>query len=202
MNIKKIKEIESNLNNTKLLIVTKYSSFEDINELIKNGYKDFGENRVDSLSQKIKLINNKDIHWHFIGHLQRNKAKDIINDISCLHSLDSLKLADLIEKERIDPLDCFIEVNLIDKDTRSGLSLENIECFCVNLKKYKKINVLGLMVMADKNMNDNEIRLLFKKADALNKMLGYKELSMGMSDDYKIAIECGSTIVRLGSVLL
>jgi len=202
MNLNKIDKVKKELNNTKLLIVTKYSSLDDIKELIKHGYKDFGENRVEVLKEKINAINDSSINWHFIGHLQRNKAKEVINKISCLHSLDSLKLADIIEKERNEVLDCFIEVNLLEKESRSGVKLEDIECFSMNLKKYKKINVLGLMVMADKDMSNEDIKTLFMKANALNKMLGYKELSMGMSHDYKIAIECGSTIVRLGSILL
>lgn len=189
-----------------LVAATKYVDASTLIELKRNGINNLGENRVDNFLEKYeKLKDEKDIVWHFIGHLQRNKAKEIINKIDYLHSLDSLKLAELIDKYRAKPLDVFIEVSINLEENKNGVPYYEIEEFINNIKNYKNIHIVGLMMMAYKN-SDNPYEE-FKKLKDLKEELERKchitlpYLSMGMSDDYKEAIEAGATHIRLGRIL-
>ena len=194
--------------NIHLIAVTKYVDVDVMKSMYSNGLKCFGENRVEDFLEKYENLNSfKDIDWHFIGHLQRNKASKVINKINCLHSLDSLFLADIIEKERTKPLDCFIEVSVNLEETKNGVPYNEVEDFIKNLKEYKKINIKGLMMMAIEGSSKESLIKQFTKLvelrDSLEKKLDIplKELSMGMSNDYLEAIECGSTYIRLGRIL-
>ena len=187
---------------------TKYVGPTDMLDLYKHGIKNFGENRTEAFLEKYEALKDyKDIKWHFIGHLQRNKAIDVINKIDCLHSLDSIKLAKLIEEKREKPLDCFIEVSINMEESKNGVPYKEINEFMTEVLKYKKINVVGFMMMAIKNDTYDDILKQFKALKYLkervekdfNIKLPY--LSMGMSDDYKEAIEAGSTHIRLGRIL-
>lgn len=190
-----------------LVAATKYASVNDMEILLESGVNNFGENRVDSFLEKCRSFNGKDVVWHFIGHLQRNKAKDVINKIDYLHSLDSLKLADIIEKERKEPLKAFIEVSINGEDNKNGVNPEEINSFVSGLLKYHKIEVVGLMMMAKANSSPDslkdqfgQLRLLKIKLENDFKIkLPY--LSMGMSDDYMYALEEGATHIRLGRIL-
>lgn len=201
MNEEKIKNILKNIGSTCLVAATKYITSEEMKKLYSLGIKNFGENRVESFIKKYDELSSLDVKWHFIGHLQRNKALKIINKIDVLHSLDSLLLASLIEKYRDCPLDVFIELKLTNNQLKSGVKEEDLPLFIEELKKYKKINVLGFMVMTDKDNTLEEKRIIFKKAKYLASLYSYKDLSMGMSDDYQIALEEGATYIRLGRVL-
>lgn len=201
MNEEKIKNILKNIGSTCLVAATKYITSEEMKKLFSLGIKNFGENRVDSFIKKYDELSSLDVKWHFIGHLQRNKALKIINKIDVLHSLDSLFLASLIEKYRDRPLDVFVELKLTNNQLKSGVKEEDLPLFIEELKKYKKINVLGFMVMTDKDNTLEEKRIIFKKAKYLASLYSYKDLSMGMSDDYQIALEEGATYIRLGRIL-
>ena len=192
----------------KVVAATKYVDSNLMLELYKHGVKDFGENRVDSFLKKYnELYLYQDIKWHFIGHLQRNKCKDIINKIDVLHSLDSIDLAKMIDKYRTKPLDTFIEVSINLEENKNGVNFNNIEEFLNEVLKYKNINIVGFMMMAIKNDTDDDLANQFKRLNDLRNEMENKlniklpYLSMGMSDDYKIAIKEGATHIRLGRIL-
>ena len=198
--------IKSIPNNVKLIAATKYISSSEIEELYSHNIKDYGENRVDSFLEKYQsLLKYKDIKWHFIGHLQRNKAKEVINKIDYLHSLDSLKLADIIEKEREVPLKTFVEVSINLEESKNGVPYYEIESFISSLLKYQKIELVGLMMMAVKGSlnTEEQFNKLREIRDNLEKKFNIKipYLSMGMSDDYLSAIKAGATHIRLGRIL-
>ena len=198
--------IKSIPNNVIIVAATKYISSSEIEELYNHNIKDYGENRVDSFLEKYQsLCKYKDIKWHFIGHLQRNKAKEVINKIDYLHSLDSLKLADIIEKEREVPLKTFVEVSINLEESKNGVPYYEIESFISSLLKYQKIELVGLMMMAVKGSlnTEEQFNKLREIRDNLEKKFNIKipYLSMGMSDDYLSAIKAGATHIRLGRIL-
>ena len=129
--------------------------------LIKNGITNFGENRVDSFLQKYTSLKEQDVHWHFIGHLQRNKALKIIDKIECLHSLDSIELAKLINEHRKTPLDCFVEVSINNEATKNGVKLNELEAFIQTVNKFENINIVGLMMMAIKDSDKQSLNKQF-----------------------------------------
>lgn len=190
-----------------VVAATKYVTANEMVDLLNNGVNNFGENRVDTFLNKYEELKEYDINWHFIGHLQRNKAKDVINKIDCLHSLDSIALAKIIDSKREKPLDCFIEVSINLEENKNGVSYLEIDNFISEVLKLKNINIIGLMMMAIKNSDNDDLRLQFRKLKELkdrlerdyNIKLPY--LSMGMSDDYKEAILEGATHIRLGRIL-
>ena len=193
-----------------LLAVTKTVDTDAILEAIDFGIKDVGENKPQELARKYNVIGDK-VRWHLIGTLQTNKVKYIIDKVSMIHSLDREALCEEIQKraEKIDKtIDCLVQVNISKEESKHGLDRECVVDFIKNTsEKYKNINIKGLMTMAPFSSKDNEIRKVFKDLKDLS--LEIKELniqgvsmdvlSMGMSNDYEIAIEEGSTIVRIGT---
>lgn len=194
-------------NNVILVAATKYASIDDMFILLKHGINNFGENRVDSFLNKYNELKNENIIWHFIGHLQRNKCKDIINKIDMLHSLDSLELAKIIEKERHDILPTFIEVSINLEENKNGVDYRYLKDFIIKMKEFKKIKIIGLMMMSKKYSNHDELINQFKKIKELRNNLEQElnislpYLSMGMSDDYVEAISQGANYIRLGRIL-
>ena len=191
--------------NITLVAATKYVDSNEMRSLFKNGVTNFGENRVDAFLSKYEDLKDLDVTWHFIGHLQRNKAKEVINKIDYLHSLDSLKLADEIEKYRENPLPTFVEVSINLEENKNGVPYYELEPFIKSLLKYKKIKLVGLMMMTIKVSEDKEnqfaklVELKKKIENNLNIKIPY--LSMGMSEDYLEAIKEGATHIRLGRIL-
>ena len=205
---KDIKEFVNSLpKNVTLVAATKYVDVDDMEVLLENGVNNFGENRTDSFLRKYDLLKNKGAIWHFIGHLQRNKANEVINKIDFLHSLDSLKLAELIQNKREKPLKTFIEVSINLEETKNGVPYFEVKEFIKEVLKYNKIELVGLMMMAVKASDDLSLQNQFTKLKILrdeiekefNIVLPY--LSMGMSEDYKEAIKEGATHIRLGRIL-
>ena len=194
-------------NNVCIVAATKYVDASDMRELLNVGINNFGENRVDSFLKKYDELKDYDIKWHFIGHLQRNKCKEVINKIDYLHSLDSLKLAAIIDKERTTPLNVFIEVSINEEENKNGVKVSDLDNFIEEVLKYKNINLVGFMMMGIASSSSDELIAQFSRLNTLlsevNKKynLELKCLSMGMSDDYKEAIMCGATHVRLGRIL-
>ena len=195
-------------NNVNIVAATKYVGSDEMRDLYNHGIKNFGENRVDSFLKKYdELKDIKDISWHFIGHLQRNKCKDVINKIDYLHSLDSIELAKMIDKYSEKKLKVFIEVSINLEESKNGVDYRNIDEFISEVLNYKNIDVVGLMMMAIKNDTDDDLNEQFKKLRELRDRLEDKfkiqlpYLSMGMSDDYKYAIKNGATHIRLGRIL-
>ena len=197
-----IKTIPSDIT---LVAATKYVDEKQMRVLYNSGVYNFGENRVDAFLEKYESLKDLDIKWHFIGHLQRNKTKDVINRIDYLHSLDSLKLAMEIEKYRTTPLDVFVEVSINLEESKNGVPYYEVESFIKSLLNYQKIHLVGLMMMTVKESDDkdNQFAKLSKIRDELESKLNIKipYLSMGMSDDYLLAIKEGATHIRLGRVL-
>lgn len=191
--------------NITLVAATKYVDSSEMRNLFKNGVTNFGENRVDAFLNKYEDLKDLNITWHFIGHLQRNKAKEVINKIDYLHSLDSLKLADEIEKYRESPLPTFVEVSINLEENKNGVPYYELEDFIKSLLKYKKIKLIGLMMMTIKISEDkeNQFAKLVELKKKIEKNLNIKipYLSMGMSEDYLEAIKEGATHIRLGRIL-
>ncbi len=189
-----------------LVAATKYIDAIGIKELYKAGIKNYGENRVDAFLSKYESLQDYlDIHWHFIGHLQHNKAKNVVNKIEYLHSLDSLKLANEIEKYRLSPLKVFVEVSINLEESKNGVPYFEAEEFIKKLLKFSKIEVIGLMMMTIKASDDkeNQFHKLSELRDQIEKDLNIKlpYLSMGMSEDYLLAIKEKATHIRLGRIL-
>ena len=189
-----------------LVAVSKTKSVEEIKQLYDLGQRDFGENYVQELVEKEKQL-PKDSRWHFIGHLQTNKVRSIIPFIYLIHGVDSLKLLKEIDKQaeknkRV--IDCLLQVHIAQEETKFGfdeLELSNLE-----LKQFVNVRIKGLMGMTTLTDDINKIRIEFKSLKTLFGKLKAQNpelsiLSMGMSADYKIAIEEGSNMVRIGSLL-
>ena len=190
-----------------IVAASKYVGADDIKILLESGIKDIGENRVDSFLSKYELLKDNDIKWHFIGHLQRNKATKVIDKIDYLESLDSLELAKIINSHRLSPLKCFVEVSINLEENKDGVPYYQAKEFIKELKQYPNIEVVGLMMMAIRHSEDESLKDQFNKLrllrDEIEKDLDIKlpYLSMGMSEDYKEAIEEGATHIRLGRIL-
>lgn len=190
-----------------IVAASKYVGADDIKVLLDAGIKDIGENRVDSFLSKYELLKDNDIKWHFIGHLQRNKATKVIDKIDYLESLDSLELAKIINSHRLSPLKCFVEVSINLEENKDGVPYYELKDFIKELKQYPKIEVVGLMMMAIRHSEDESLRAQFEKLrllrDEVEKELDIKlpYLSMGMSEDYKEALLEGATHIRLGRIL-
>lgn len=191
-----------------IVAATKYADPEQMIALFESGITMMGENRVDSLLEK-KCQLSLPIEWHFIGTLQSRKVKDVINEIACLHSLDRLSLAKEIQKYRQQPLPCFIQVNVSGEKSKHGLRSEEVIPFLQALKEYPIIKVIGLITMAPNTEDETIVRDCFKSLKQLQVSISQlnlegvecSNLSMGMSNDYTIAIEEGATHIRLGSIL-
>lgn len=205
---KDIKEfIETIPNSITLVAATKYGDVADLKCLYEAGITNFGENRVDAFLAKYEALKDLDVSWHFIGHLQRNKANRVINKIDYLHSLDSLELAKLIDKSRKIPLNCFVEVSINLEENKNGVPYYEVKDFIKECLKYPNIKIVGLMMMAVANSSIESLHQQFRKLKELqleiNKELDITipYLSMGMSNDYLIAIEESATHIRLGRIL-
>lgn len=206
-----INSIENDLKNydAMLLAVTKTHGVDKIKEVYDYGLRDFGENKVQELLEKIELLND-DINWHLIGHLQTNKVNKIVGKVKLIHSIDSLKILRKVNN-RAKKLgivqDCLIQVNVSKEDSKSGIYAEDVNNFIEEAKNFDSIHIKGLMTMAPDTDDENLIRECFrglkKIFDKLSN-LSYNNidmiyLSMGMTNDYKIALEEGSNIIRVGS---
>ena len=192
--------------NAELIVVSKTRSVEEIVQAYDQGHKKFGENRVQEIVEKYNNL-PKDIEWHMIGHLQKNKVKHISKFISLIHSLDRLSLAKEIDKNaRKDnrSINCLIQIKISKDETKYGLNPKELDSFYRELKEFKNLNIVGLMAMATFTKDQiliaeefKEMKNLFLKMKSINS--SFKILSIGMSDDYLIAINNGSNMIRVGS---
>ena len=211
LNIKNAKEtVSRSSDDITLIAVTKTVDVDKVIEAIECGVTDVGENKPQELARKYEVIGDK-ARWHLIGSLQTNKVKYIIDKVHMIHSLDRVGLCEEIQKraEKIDRvIDCLVQVNISKEDSKHGLNEEDVIDFIKEVSsKYNNIHIKGLMTMAPFTDEEDKIRIVFKKLKNLslkiedlnisNVSMNY--LSMGMSNDYKIAIEEGSTIVRVGT---
>ena len=198
-----------NGDNVKTIAVSKRSTIEEILSVYNLNHKDFGENRVQDLIVKHNKL-PKDINWHMIGHLQRNKVKDIIEFIHLIHSVDSLRLLDQINKESSKKnlkTNILIQVKVSQDVGKYGFLTDELDNVFKNYlsDKYRNINILGLMGMATFTDNisqiESEFSLLSTLYNKYSKMTNLKYLSMGMSGDYLLALKYNSNMIRLGSAI-
>jgi pyridoxal phosphate enzyme (YggS family) len=211
----KIEEIKKSIpENVTLVAVSKTKPNEAIMEAYDGGYRIFGENKPQELTRKYNEL-PKDIVWHMIGHLQTNKVKYIAPFVSLIHAVDSLKLLKEINKQALKNdrvIDCLLQFHIADEDTKFGLDLNDAEEI-LNSEEYsncKNVRIVGVMGMATYTDDENQIRSEFSNLEFFYSELkskyfsaqdSFKEISMGMSGDYKLAIEEGSTMIRVGSTI-
>ncbi|MFS9211590.1 YggS family pyridoxal phosphate-dependent enzyme [Streptococcus mitis] len=194
-------------NSVSVLAVTKYVDVPTAEALLPLGVHHIGENRVDKFLEKYEALKGRNITWHLIGTLQRRKVKDVIQYVDYFHALDSLKLAEEIQKRSDRVVKCFLQVNISREESKHGFSKEELLELLPELATLDKIEYVGLMTMAPFEASSDELKEIFKATQDLQLEIREKQipnmpmtdLSMGMSRDYKEAIEFGSTFVRIGS---
>lgn len=194
----------------RLVAVSKTKPTEDILEAYQAGQRIFGENKIQEMAEKWEKL-PKDIQWHMIGHVQRNKVKYMAPFVSLIHAVDSLKLLKQIEKEAAKnerQIDCLLQIKIAEEDTKYGITVDEAKEI-INSPTYREmshVQIVGLMGMAtfteNKKQIRNEFQFLKSTFDDLKKEFpSFSILSMGMSSDYEIALECGSNMVRVGSAI-
>ncbi|MBU6081369.1 YggS family pyridoxal phosphate-dependent enzyme [Allobacillus halotolerans] len=209
-NIQKACE-KSNRNpeDVQIIAVTKYVTVDRAQEAIEAGVSHLGENRAEGFQDKYTAIGDQ-VHWHFIGTLQSRKVKEIVHQVDFIHSLDRKSLAKEINKRAEKPISCFVQVNVSGESSKHGLEPDEVSDFIQSLKDYPKINIVGLMTMAPHTDEEEVIRNCFRSLRQLQLEIQQlsldfapcQYLSMGMSNDYQIAIEEGATHIRIGSSLV
>lgn len=192
-----------------LVAVSKTKPVSDLMEAYQAGQRIFGENKIQEMTDKWEQM-PKEIEWHMIGHVQTNKVKYMAEYVSLIHGVDSLKLLQEINKQALKhnrKIDCLLQIYIADEETKFGLDEKEL-LELINSKEFKElhnIQIVGLMGMATFTENQNQIKAEFQHLktifDSINNQVNLKleTLSMGMSGDYELAIECGSTMVRIGS---
>lgn len=194
-------------NSVSVVAVTKYVDVPTAEALLPLGVHHIGENRVDKFLEKYEVLKDRNITWHLIGTLQRRKVKDVIQYVDYFHALDSLKLAEEIQKRSDRVIKCFLQVNISREESKHGFSREELLELLPELATLDKIEYVGLMTMAPFEASSDELKEIFKATQDLQLEIREKQipnmpmtdLSMGMSRDYKEAIEFGSTFVRIGT---
>jgi len=191
-----LEKIKKEIGDVKLIAVTKGRNVDEINELIRCGVKVIGENRVNEAEEKFKHIEN--VEKHMIGHLQTNKVKKAVELFDCIQSVDSLRLALEIDKRSVKKMPIMLEIKF--EEQKYGFLVDEVIDAYDKIRKLKNIEVIGLMCMAP-FVEAEETRKYFRKMKKINSRLKLKYLSMGMSNDYNIAIDEGSNMVRIGTKL-
>ena len=192
-----------------LIAVSKTKPVEMLQEAYETGCRDFGENKVQELVDKYEVL-PKDIRWHMIGHLQRNKVKYIVDKVHLIHSVDSIRLAEEISKEAVKKnvsVNILIEVNVADEETKFGTSLEEAKQLVREAAKLPNVHIKGLMTIAPITQNAEENRQFFQQLKKLSVDIAAENidnvsmevLSMGMTGDYSVAVSEGATLVRVGT---
>lgn len=194
-----------------LIAVSKTKPVEMIEKVYETGVRNFGENWVQELKEKTEIV-KEEINWHLIGHLQRNKVKYIIDKVACIHSVDSYRLAEQIDaeaKKKGITVNILLEVNVAEEDTKFGLKVEETEALVREIAPLEHVKVKGLMTIAPFVGNPEENRMVFRKLRQLSVDIKSKnidnvcmdELSMGMTNDFEVAIEEGATLIRVGTAI-
>lgn len=203
------KRANRNRDEVTLIAVSKTKPIPMLDEIYQAGIRDFGENKVQELTEKFEEM-EKDIKWHMIGHLQRNKVKYIVDKVCLIHSVDSVRLAQAIEQEAAKKdviVDILIEVNVAEEESKFGLKVEEVIAMVEEIAAYPHLRIKGLMTIAPYVENPEENRSVFARLRKLSVDIAQKNidnvsveiLSMGMTNDYEVAIEEGATIVRVGT---
>jgi pyridoxal phosphate enzyme (YggS family) len=194
-------------NEITLVVVTKTRTPDEIRKAAEAGVKVFGENRIQEAAAKIPKLTDLEVSWHMVGHLQRNKAKKALELFDVIQSLDSRRLATEINRRAVSPVPCLLEVNTSGEESKFGVAPGEVDAIISELAQYSNIDLRGLMTVGPLTTDINRIRRafaelagLFAEANA-NAGPAFRELSMGMTDDYETAIEEGATIVRIGRAI-
>lgn len=190
-----------------VIAVTKYVDVATTEALVKTGIQHIGENRVDKFLEKYQALKDYDLTWHLIGSLQRRKVKDVINLVDYFHALDSVKLAQEIQKRAEHPIKCFLQVNISGEESKHGFAPDELDDVLAEIVQLDRIEIVGLMTMAPFEASQEELQDIFSKTHQLQKQLEKKqlknmpfsELSMGMSRDFEVAVANGATYVRIGT---
>ena len=200
-------EADRNLDSVSVIAVTKYVDVQTAAALLPLGVQHIGENRVDKFLEKYHALKDFPVTWHLIGTLQRRKVKEVIPFVDYFHALDSLKLAQEIQKRTDHVVKCFLQVNISGEESKHGFSKDELLEVLPTLAELDQIEYVGLMTMAPFEADSDELKGIFKDTQALQAEIREKqipnmpmtELSMGMSRDFKEAIQFGSTFVRIGT---
>ena len=186
-----------------LVAVTKTVDAATIKSAYEHGIKNFGENRVQEAEKKIEELAalRQSITWHMIGHVQTNKIKSVTRLFNIVQSVDSMKLATGLDMQTQETLPVLLQVNVSGESTKSGFSVDQVSMAISEMNRLPHLNIKGLMTIAPWTDNEAEIRSVFRTLRELRDKLGLEHLSMGMTDDYEIAIEEGATIVRIGRAI-
>ena len=219
-NLKKVKEAidksarktNRTLDDIVLVVVTKTRTVEEIKEVYQCGHKIIGENRIQEAENKFRYLKELNLEWHLVGHLQRNKVKDAINIFSMIHSVDSLRLAEEINKrceQKNIRMNVLLEINVSGEETKYGFKPNELIPALKIISEMRNVNVMGLMTMAPFAANPEDTRPVFRQLRKLRDEIieqnilniNMKYLSMGMTNDYTIAIEEGANMVRIGTAI-
>lgn len=188
----------------RLIAVTKEADIEQVRDAVEAGVSEIGENRVKSAVSKKRVLDFHMLTWHMIGHLQSNKASEAVKLFSLIHSVDSLKLARAIDKAAKNSgkaQDVLAEVNVSGEESKFGIAPDRLADFLEEAASLKHTTILGLMTMAPFTNDAEETRPYFRKLKELAARHNLKELSMGMTQDFEVAVEEGATMVRVGSAI-
>ena len=200
----KIKNIKNIIGSKKLIIVSKNRSINEILDAYNVGHRDFGENKVQELILKYEKL-PKDIKWHMIGHLQKNKVKYITPFIHLIHSVDSIQLLEKINsisKKNHKVTNCLIQIKIAKEESKYGMLKSNFNIINENMNQFSFVKIKGLMGMATASSNEKIIKEEFNSLyHIFDNTSNLEILCMGMSQDYKIANECGSNMFRIGSYI-
>ncbi len=209
----KLAELNSEISkyeNVKIIAATKYMSIDQTREIVNAGINEIGENRTDMFLEKYEALKDLNIKWHFFGVLQSRKIKDVVGKIDCLHSLDKFSTAMELDKRLEKPLDCFVQINISEEPNKEGIPASRAKAFIKSLNKCTNIRIIGLMCIAKLTFDDEVLEKSFAKMQKIKEEieelnLDYAPchyLSMGMSNDYKIALKYGATHLRIGRFFL
>ena len=189
-----------------LIAVSKKFPVEDINFLIDRGHLEFGENYIQEALEKIKKVKNNKVKWHYIGRIQSNKIRKIVDNFDWIHTLSNLNHAEKIQKniEKSDKkINTLVQINIDDDPAKAGINIKNLENFTSELKNFENIILRGMMVITAIQEKDEIIASYKKAAETFNKIKNdnFNKLSMGMSSDYVEALKLGSNMIRLGTTI-
>ena len=186
-----------------LVAITKEVDVSSIRAAFDCGIRNFGENRVQEAEGKIRQLSDisKDVTWHMVGHLQSNKAKTAVELFDIIHSVDSVRLAEILSRRVQKTLPVLLEVNVSGEATKGGFSLGEVDVAVNEIKQLPNLNVVGLMTIAPFVADAEEVRPVFRKLREIRDSLRLEHLSMGMTDDFEVAVEEGATMLRVGRAI-
>jgi len=186
-----------------LVAVTKGFDEHVLRAAFNCGLRDFGENRVQEATSKMEQLTDlrQSITWHMVGHLQSNKVKMAIDNFNIIHSVDSVRLATILSQHTHNPLPILLQVNISEEETKNGFEVGDVESAIREIRKLPNLEIKGLMTIAPFVDDPEEVRPVFRRLREMRDAIGLEHLSMGMTDDFEVAVEEGATILRIGRAI-